>query len=148
MKLLKIKKVSEIIFAIVLIIFLVLPLKIPHFFTMILESSLGMICLLMLSIGLFLYSNPYLAILFMFVIYELLRRSSRSIIYSQNIQYTPTEAKRDDEMRKMNEPRVITLEEDMVSKMAPLESNDSSHYIDSTFKPVSEDTHNAFAMHH
>jgi hypothetical protein len=148
MKLLKIKKVSEIILAVVLILFLVLPMKIPHVLTMILESSLGMISLLTLSILLFLYSNPYLAILFMIVIYELLRRSSRSIIYSQNIQYTPTEAKRDDEMRKMNEPRVLTLEEVMVSKMAPLESNDSSHYIDSTFKPVSEDTHNAFAMQH
>lgn len=147
MKLVKIKKFSQIILAIVLVLFLILPMRIPQSIAMILESSLGMIGIFSLSIVLFLYFNPYLAVLYIFVIYELLRRTSSSIKYSQNIQYTPTEAKRDDEMRKMNEPRIRTLEEDMVSKMAPLESNDSSHYIDSTFKPISDDTHNAFTMH-
>jgi hypothetical protein len=43
----------------------------------------------------------------------------------------------------MNEQRIMTLEEDVVSQMAPISQ---PQYIESTFKPVSSNDHNALRI--
>lgn len=146
MKGINIKKLFQIILAISLIIFLILPIKVPRYVASLIELPLGIITLLSLSVILFIYFNPFLAFLFIVSVYELLRRSSVTLGYLSKIHYSPRDNKHDNEILKNNDTRIVTLEEDMISKMAPLESNDDYHYIDSTFKPVSDDTHNAFIV--
>ena len=88
-----------------------------------------------------------LGILYIFVAYELLRRSMKvgNVGSTSYIQYSPSQYKRDSDLKQMN-PVKSSLEEDVVAKMAPLGHSDASAYIDSSFKPVSENIHNAFSV--
>jgi hypothetical protein len=141
------KVLVEVITSILLIIFLVFPLAIPDYIAKIVESSLGMTLILSIVVLLFIYSNIFTAVLFLFVAYELIRRSSKTSGRSAYVQYTPTQEKRDQYMKDMNEPKIITLEEDVVSRMAPINvTNIENTYIESTFKPVSSDVHNAYNL--
>lgn len=141
------KIIIEIVTAIIFTIFLFYPLAIPDSIAKIVESSLGIVFILSIAVLLFLYSNKLLVLLFLIVAYELIRRSSNTTGRSAYIQYTSTQEKRDKHMKVMNEPRTLTLEEDVVSKMAPLGiSNLETQYIESTFKPISDDVHNAYTF--
>lgn len=130
--------ILEICLLVVLVIYLVLPIQTPHFLAKAIDSSLGMLVLFSVTVYLFLYANPILAILYIFVAYELLRRSSRSTGRAAYIQYTPTQAKRDSEMRAMNPPVQRTLEEDVVEQMAPIGKSALEAYAASTYKPVAD----------
>ena len=139
------KTLIEIISAILFFVFLVYPIAIPDYIANIVESSLGMTLILSFVLLLFIYSNVMLAVLFLLVSYQLICRSSKTTGRSAYVQYTPTQEKRDRYMKDMNEPITVTLEEDVVSKMAPVDvSTTENTYIESTFKPVSSDVHNAY----
>jgi hypothetical protein len=107
-----------------------------------------MILLFGIIVYLFLYTNPALGILGVFAAYEVLRRSAKPESRSAYIQYTPSEKKRETDLAHLNEPSPPTLEEEVVSKMAPIGRSDPAAYVDSTFKPVGESTHNAFNIKH
>jgi hypothetical protein len=61
-----------------LIIYLVIPFKTPNFLHNLMVNPIGLILLLSLVVVMFLYTPPILAIVFVLVIYELLRRDSKS----------------------------------------------------------------------
>jgi MFS superfamily sulfate permease-like transporter len=120
------------------IIYIVFPISTPPFLAGFIESSLGMLLLFLVTIFLFFYTNPILGVIFVFVAYELLRRSSHLIGKAAIIQHTPSQLKKDLEMSSMNPPKRETLEEEMVEKMAPVGKSDMSIYTPSSFKPVAE----------
>lgn len=123
---------------VVFILYLVLPIQTPQVLAGTVDSPLGMLAIFIVTIYLFFYSNPVLAIVYVFVAYELLRRSSQVTGRIGIVQYTPTQVKKDSEMRAMNPPVVETLEEQVVQKMAPIGRSDPIVYTSSTFKPVAE----------
>lgn len=154
----------EIILFIVLIFYLVFNVQTPHFFTGIIDSPLGIIILMVFVLMLFLYVNPILGVLGLFVAYEMIRRTTLNI--SGNVpmmKYTPTQIHKERQMVKMNLPNAFelplnkqetfenivnsdskkTLEEEIVNSMAPIGVNEAVGYIDSSFKPVMESSHNA-----
>ena len=47
------------------------------------------------------------------------------------------------QMHHMNPPPEVTLEEEVVTKLAPIGQSQSSGYIDTSFKPISENVHSA-----
>ena len=121
---------------ILFIIYLVFPIATPDFLAGVIDTPLGMIIIFAITISLFVYTNPILGILCIFVAYELLRRSSKQTGASAYVQYTPTQAKRNQEMKNMNPPAATSLEEEIVQKMAPIGHSDKNVYIESSFKPV------------
>jgi hypothetical protein len=123
---------------VVFILYLVLPIQTPQVLAGTVDSPLGMLAIFIVTIYLFFYSNPVLAIVYVFVAYELLRRSSQVTGRVGIVQYTPTQVKKDSELRAMNPPVVETLEEQVVQKMAPIGRSDPIVYTSSTFKPVAE----------
>jgi hypothetical protein len=123
---------------VVFILYLVLPIQTPQVLAGTVDSPLGMLAIFIVTIYLFFYSNPVLAIVYVFVAYELLRRSSQVTGRVGIVQYTPTQVKKDSELRAMNPPVVETLEEQVVKKMAPIGRSDPIVYTSSTFKPVAE----------
>jgi len=128
----------EIILLIVFIIYLVLPIQTPTSLGGVIDSPLGMLFMFIITIYLFVKVNPILAVMYIFVAYELLRRTSQ-ISRSQTVmQYTPSQPKKDAQMRAMNPPKKETLEEELVEQMAPIGRSDPSVYTASTFKPVAE----------
>jgi hypothetical protein len=129
--------IIEIALLIVFIIYLVLPIETPSFLAGSVNSPITMVVIFAVTVYLFLYSNPILAILYIFVAYELLRRSASFKPITLQ-EYTPTQEKKNIDLRKMNPPQEKTLEEEVVDKMAPVGKSDASVYLPSTYKPVTE----------
>jgi hypothetical protein len=137
----------------------VFPIDTPDTIATSINSPLGMMSLLLITIYLFLYTNPFLGILYIFVAFDLLRRSSRKMsgqsiglpsimspAKSAYVQYTPSQDTKNAELIQMNPQISTSLEEEVVGKMAPVGHSDSNQYIESSFKPITNDVHNAFRV--
>jgi hypothetical protein len=120
------------------IVYVVFPISTPSFLAGSIESSLGMLLLFLVTIFLFFYTNPILGVIFIFVAYELLRRSSQISGRTAIIKHTPSQLNKDIEMASMNPPKKETLEEEIVEQMAPVGKSDMSIYTPSSFKPIAE----------
>jgi hypothetical protein len=81
----------EIIVIVLFILFLIFQVSLPEPMIQLLHSNLGMVVLLCIVAYLFLYTNPVLGILSIFVVYELIRRSRGfSNLYAHSSgQFTP-----------------------------------------------------------
>ena len=135
----------EVIIFIIFVLYLVFQIKTP-FLAGFIDSPVGMIVVFGLTIFMFLYSHPILGILSIFVAYELLSRSSIKIPNVIPQQQVLTQPKIDAEIKAMNPPKEITLEEDIVKQMAPVAKSEPSGYVVTSFKPVAENVHGASAM--
>lgn len=133
----------EIALSILFVLFIILPLDVPDLFANLIDTSLGMIVIFGLAVYMFFHVNPVVAVLFVFVAYELLRRSSKKTGKAIIQKHTPTQAKKDEKMKKMNPEKKETLEEEMVDKMAPVGKSDMISYVTTTFSPVAEEVGSA-----
>lgn len=120
------------------VVYVVAPIPVPTFLAGVFDSSLGMLMLFVATLFLFFYVNPILGVVFIFVAYEILRRSAQFTGRTAILQYTPTQIKKDIQMKAMNPVKSESLEEEVINKMAPVGHSDISVYTASTFKPVAE----------
>ena len=118
--------------------YLALPIQLPDMFANMVDSPMGTIAIFILSVYLFFNANPLIAVLFVFVAYEMFRRSSNATGKAAMIKYTPTQARKDEKMKKMNPAKTTSLEEEIVEQMAPVGKSDISVFTTSTYKPVAE----------
>jgi len=123
----------------VFVLYLVFPMNAPSMMANMVDSTLGMVAIFAVALFLFCYANPVLAVVFLFVAYELMRRSASQTGKAAIAVHTPTQMKKDISMKAMNPPKKETLEEDIVDKMAPIGHSDMSVYNATTYKPVAED---------
>ncbi len=150
------KSPFEYVLLIIFVLYLVLQVKMPPIIDGFIESPLGMIGIFIIIIALFIYTHPVLGVLSIFVGYELIRRSSSNILggmggcssnsSSSSIKYdnTLTQEKKNEEMKKMNPPPEKSLEEIVVSTMSPIGRSDKTgDFINTTFKPIADDTNGA-----
>jgi hypothetical protein len=128
----------EVILFIIFVFYIVFSIPTPNWLMPIIDSNFGMAAIFLVSLYLFLYTTPILGILSIFVAYELLRRSSYIQEKTSLIQYTPTQIKKDEYMVQMNPPKLETLEEEVVSQMAPIGVSETSMYIDTSYKPIAD----------
>jgi hypothetical protein len=162
-KILQSLTVVEMVLFLIFILYLVFPIATPDSIATAINSPLGMMGSLIITIYLFFYTNPFLGILFIFVAYDLLRRSSRQISGKSNnnmfnsslnvspsqssyVQYTPSQDTKNMQLNEMNPASNTSLEEEVVKQMAPIGHSDINQYIESSFKPVTNDIHNAFSV--
>lgn len=133
-------KPLEIATLVVFILFIIFPVRLPTGFSGIFDSPLGILFLFILTIVLFIYTNPILGILFILVAYELIRRGAnltgkptRQLLSMDNTN----QATKDMELKDLNPVEGATLEEEVIQKMAPASQNFIK--IDGTdFKPTLE----------
>jgi len=128
----------ELILLLCFIVYIIMPITTPDFLSGFMNSSLGMTLLFIVGLFLFFYINPILGVVFIFVAYEILRRSSTIGGQTNILEYTPPQMKKDAEMVRMNPQKTATLEEEIVDKMAPIGHSDMSIFTPSSFKPVAE----------
>jgi hypothetical protein len=130
----------EIAALVIFVIYIIFPFKSPAFLSGTVNTPIGLVVILVVTLYLFFYTNPILGVVYIFVAYELIRRSSlvrRGSADNYMIRSSPSEIQRAVEMEQMNPVRTVTLEEDVISKMAPAQVfHDNT--IDSGFKPVAE----------
>ena len=127
---------------IIFVVYIVFPFKTPFFLSGIVNTPLGLVAILIITLYLFFYTNPILGVVYIFVAYELIRRSSLvKVAASDNymISSSPSEVQRSFEMNQLNPSPVVSLEEDVVAKMAPATV---FQYVESDtgYKPVNEKT--------
>jgi hypothetical protein len=128
------------------IIYLVMDIYPPEIMAAYIDTSLGMVGILLLTLYVFMNYNPVLGVVFLFVAYEIVRRSARVNNRVPMMMHTPSQAKKDVELASMNPPVAASLEEEVVEKMAPVGKSSLISYTMSEYKPVSSDIHNATAL--
>ena len=128
---------------VMLISYLALPVQLPDMFANMVDSPMGTLGIFILSVYLFFNANPLVAVLFVFVAYEMFRRSSNATGKAAMIKYTPTQARKDEKMKKMNPVKTTSLEEEVVNEMAPVGKSDISVFTASTYKPVADNVGSA-----
>ena len=146
-------KPTEIFVLVVFILYLVFPLSTPSALSPYIESPLGLLVLFCVTIGLFVYSQPVLGVLFLFVAYTLLRRSATVRNTPRYVRHTKESSEKITDAQKQvsegtppyEEPRTVdvkvkeevTLEEEVVQERAPIGRSDPVQFLQSSYKPVS-----------
>jgi hypothetical protein len=108
------------------------------------DNIYGNIVVIIAAFYLFAHSNPIVGVVGLFAAYELIRRSSHSTGTLAIERYLPTEIKKSGHFSAFNQ-FPITLEEEVVKKMAPLVESAGPSNLN--YKPASDDTHNAMDVH-
>lgn len=130
----------EITTLVIFVIYIIFPFRTPGFMANIINTPIGLFGVLLVTLYLFFYTNPILGVVYIFVAYELLRRSA--LIQTGGdaymVKHTPSEDKRQNEMVQMNPARSYTLEEDVIRTMAPAQKFNKDMGFSSDFKPVAE----------
>lgn len=133
----------EIILFVIFVFYIVFQPRTPPALSMVIDTPFGALVVVAIAGYLLLYTHPVLGVLSIFVAYELLRRSTM-------VRFIPTliqeqeQPKVDAQQQSFNPPADRTLEEDIVSQMAPIEV--SANFVETGFKPVSNDVHGASPM--
>jgi hypothetical protein len=90
---------------------------------------------------LFTHANPILAVLSLFVAFDLIRRASESTGIDALKKYLPTEEKKFSQFTAFNQ-YPYTLEQEVVKKMAPIVQSGSS-LTKASYMPILENLHDA-----
>lgn len=160
---------SEILVLFAFVVYLILPIGTPHMVSEFIISPFGYLIIFIVTVFLFFYAHPILAILYVFVAYELLNRSNKSL--GKGGGYKPTTLPRhvrindvpqysddvpqysDDDVTDYsdyNKSQVIadnsrmskenTLEEEIINNMEPIGISHQTKFVTTEFKPIADST--------
>jgi|LakMenEpi03Aug12_release.lakeMendotaPanAssembly.Ray.scaffolds.fasta_scaffold945601_1 hypothetical protein len=136
----KIEKQEHIILAVLLIIYIVLDINLPRMFVGVVDTIYGKIVLYILAFIIFLNVNPIVGLLAFIAVYMMLKRASKQNGTFAIRNYLPSEESKVLDFSKFND-FPYTLEEEEVSRMAPIVMNHTS--TGSNYKPVLDALHDA-----
>ena len=132
---------GELILIILFIIYLILGFNTPEPLASLVDSLVGKVIIIIVVIYLFMHANPILAVLGLFVAFDLIRRSSLSTGISALQQYIPSEIKKAEHLTAFNQ-FPYTLEQEVIKKMAPIIKPGVSMSKPS-YNPLLENLHDA-----
>jgi len=135
------ENMSQLLLAILFIIYLIMGYKTPEPIANVVDSLAGKIVIFITVIMMFMHSNPILAVLALFVAFDLIRRSSEATGIDALKKYLPTEEKKSSQFTAFNQ-YPYTLEQEVVKKMAPIVQSGSS-LTKASYKPLLENLHDA-----
>jgi hypothetical protein len=134
------RNMSQLILAILFIIYLVMGLKMPDTVANMIDSSAGKIVVALIALLLFGYSNPILGVLGILVAYQLIKASSEKTGMAALEKYYPTEEKKWSPFTATHQ-FPYTLEQEVVKEMASQKFNDN--FVKAPYRPMLDDTHDA-----
>jgi len=132
---------GELTLAILFIIYLIMGYKTPEPVATAIDSIVGKIVIILIVIYMFMHTHPILAILALFVAFDLIRRSSVTTGIDALQRYAPTEEKKISQFSAFNQ-FPYTLEQEVVKKMAPIVQSGSS-LSKPSYKPLLENLYDA-----
>jgi hypothetical protein len=135
---------GELILAVLLVLYLVMGFKTPDSVANVVDTLIGKVVILMIVVYLFAFFHPILAVLALFVAFDLIRRSSQSTGISALQKYAPTEEKKSSQFSAYNQ-FPYTLEQEIVAKMAPVMQSGSS-ITQASYKPLLDNLHDASSI--
>jgi hypothetical protein len=116
-------------------------LKTPEPVAGMVDTLVGKIVILITIIYLFMHANPILAVLALFVGFDLIRRSSMTTGIDALQRFAPSEEKKTSQFTAFNQ-FPYTLEQEVVSKMAPIMKSGSS-LTQASYKPLLDNLYDA-----
>jgi len=134
---------GEFILVVLMIIYLILGLKTPQLIANLIDNIVGKVVIILIVIYLFVHANPILAVLTALVAFYLMRNSSTFGISSLQ-QYAPSEQKKMSQFSVFNQ-FPYTLEQEIVSKMAPIVRSGSS-LTKASYKPLLDNLYDAASL--
>ena len=132
---------GELLLIILFIIYLIMGYKTPEPIANAVDTLVGKIVILLIVISLFVYANPILAVLGLFVAFDLIRRSSMATGIDALKKYQPSEEKKMSQFTAYNQ-FPYTLEQEIVKKMAPIVQSGST-LKKASYTPLLENLHDA-----
>jgi hypothetical protein len=135
------ENMSQLALAILFIIYLIMGYKTPEVVAGVVDTLVGKIVIFITVITLFMHANPILAVLSLFVAFDLIRRSSAVTGIDALKKYLPTEEKKSSQFTAFNQ-YPYTLEQEVVKKMAPIVQSGSS-LSKASYMPTLENLHDA-----
>ena len=136
---------GELVLAILFIIYLIMGYKTPEPVAGILDSLVGKIVMFTLVIYMFMNHNAVLAVLALFVAFDLIRRSSATtggtMTINQLKQFAPSEKNKMSQFTAFNQ-FPYTLEQEVVAKMAPIAKSGIS-INQASYKPLLNNLYDA-----
>jgi len=117
--LLKNAKMGETLLTLLFIIYLLMGYKTPEPVANLVDTMVGKAIVFVVVVCLFVYTNPILAVLGLFVAFDLIRRSSAATGIDALKKYAPSEEKKSSQFTAFNQ-FPYTLEQEIVKKMAPI----------------------------
>ena len=141
--------VFDITLLVLFVVYVALPISTPQFLVPVIDSPLGMVALFAAAVGLFLYRSPVLGVLFVLVAYELLRRNhyvppaspiqtETQYMANRIPQALPTQSQKNSELNAMNPAKLDSLEEEVISKEAPVGKSHLPVFTSSEFLPMAD----------
>jgi len=139
--LLKKEHMGELVLVVLFIIYLIMGSKTPEPVAGMVDTLVGKIVIFIIIIYLFMHANPILAILALFVGFDLIRRSSMATGIDALQRFAPSEEKKSSQFTAFNQ-FPYTLEQEVVAKMAPIVRSGSS-LTPASYKPLLDNLHDA-----
>jgi hypothetical protein len=143
-ELLKKEHMGEFILVILMIIYLVMGFRTPEMIANLIDNIVGKVVIILIVVYLFMNANPILAVVAALVAFDLMRRSTETTGLGALEAYAPSEKKRMSQFNAFNQ-FPYTLEQEVVSKMAPIVRSGSS-LTSASYKPVLDDLHDALPL--
>ena len=134
---------GEFILVVLIILYLILGLKTPQLIANLIDNIVGKVVIILIVIYLFVHANPILAVLTALAAFYLMRNSSTFGISSLQ-QYAPSEQKKMSQFSVFNQ-FPYTLEQEIVSKMAPIVRSGSS-LTKASYKPLLDNLYDAASL--
>lgn len=138
-KIFKKEKTGELVLSLLFIIYIIFGYKTPALLAKAIDNIFGKVIVVIIAILLFAKCHPILGVLGFIVAYVLIKRSEIKTGTYGIENYMPTEEKKASNLSFYNQ-FPYTLEEEMVSKMAPIEHTVSGK---PSYSPVLENNHDA-----
>ena len=138
------ENMGELALAILLIVYLVLGFRTPDAIAGMVDTLVGKIVMFVIVIFLFLHANPLLAVLALFVAFDLMRRSSVATGIDALQKFAPSEEKRASQFTAYNQ-FPYTLEQEVVKKMAPIVQSGRT-LTKPSYKPMLDNLHDASSL--
>ena len=137
---LKPKKARETLLLIVLVVYIIAKVDTPMPLAKLVDNVYGNAAVSILALAFFMKTKSVAGVLAIVAAYELIKRSSVKAGSHALRNYVPCEHKKLADFKKYNE-FPITLEEEIIAKMAPLVKHAPA--ANAEYKPVLSDTHDA-----
>ena len=131
--LLKPKKRNELYLLVVLVIYIVANVPTPEPLAKLIDNIYGNAVVSILAITLFVHTHPVVGVASLIAAYDLIKRSSIKTGTHAVRNQVPSEHKKISDFNKYND-FPVTLEEEVVSKMAPLVKHAAA--ANANYKPV------------
>lgn len=137
--------VKELVVVGALLFYITTDLGTPGFIARVMDSAAGKLIAVLAGLMLFRKQPVIIVILGVYALYVLVERSGYVVARDAIQEHTPSQLEKDIVMNELQPVDEVTLEEELVAKFAPINS-EIAPLIDTTFKPTAADVNGASAL--